>query len=78
MGAIDELHLGAEAAEHAGEFDGNVAAAGDDDVTGEGGHVEGFIGDDGVLGALKIRGRGAAADGDDDVLGGDGLAADLD
>ena len=75
--ADHEVDLGAEAGEDAGEFDGDIAPAEDDDAVGECGEVERIIGDDGVFAAREGRAHRAAAGGDDDALGGDFPAADI-
>ena len=75
--ADHEVDLGAQSGEDAGEFDGDIAAAEDDDAFGEVRQVEGIIGDDGVFGTGECGADRAAAGGDDDAFGGDGLAADI-
>ena len=44
LAAIDQNGLDAEALEDAGEFDGDVTAAGDDDAGGKFLEMEGFVG----------------------------------
>ena len=75
--AIDQVHLGAQRGEDAGELDRDVAAAEDDDPARQLGQVERRVGNDAELGARNVQPRRVAAGGDDDALGGDALAADI-
>ncbi|MNX61455.1 hypothetical protein D3C86_923890 [compost metagenome] len=79
--AIDQGRLDAEPGENARELDRDIAAARDQDALGQFRQVEGFFGRDGVFDARQVLGLPrAAAGGDQDLLGGEGLvlADDLD
>ena len=77
--AIDQRRLDAEAVEDVGEFDRDVAAAGNDDRLRQDGQIEGLVGEDAVLVAGQRRMRvGPAAGGDQDLVGGDGAVLALD
>src|SRR5690606_35984832 len=70
--------IDAQAVEDAGELDGDVAAAGDDDPLRQLGDMERLVGGDGVLDPGQVlRHPGPAAGGDQDLVGRD-LAAPLD
>ncbi len=68
QGGVDPQPL-----EDAGELDGDVAAAHDHDALGQGRQMEGLVGGDGVFGARHIGLHRPAADGDQDLLGREGL-----
>jgi hypothetical protein len=75
--AVVQDDLGTEAVENSGELDRNVAASGDEDFLRLFLEVEDLVGCDAVL---EARNRGlerTAASGDQDVLGGIGVASDL-
>ena len=70
--AVHQGGVDAQAVEDAGELDGDVAAADDDDPLRQLRQVEGLVGGDGVLDAGQVLGRpGAAAGGDQDLVGGE-------
>ena len=75
LAAVDERRLGAEAVEDAGEFHGDVAAAGDNHLPRHFGQMEGLVGGDHMLAAgqrgIDIR---RAARCDQDVTGRHDLA----
>ncbi len=75
--AVDEMRLGAEPGEHAGEFHADIAAADDGDALGHLFQIERIVGDDAEFRARNVQPGGMAAGGDDDALGGDALAADI-
>ena len=75
--AVDQMRLGAQPGENAGEFDRDIAAADDGDALGHFVQIERVVGDDAELGAGNVGPVGMAAGGDDDALGGDALAADI-
>ena len=75
--AVDQVDLGAQAGEDAGELDGDVAAAEQHDAARQVLQEERVVGDDAVLGAGEPGPQRAAAGGDDDALGGDARAADI-
>ena len=74
LAAVDQRRLDAEAVEDAGELDGDVAAADDQDRGRQLLQMERLVGGDGVLGAGQVRLHRMAAGGDQDGLGRD-LAA---
>ena len=77
--AVDQRRLDAEAVEDVGEFDRDIAAAGNDDRLRQRGQVEGLVGEDAMLVAGKRGMRvGPAAGRDQYVLGGDGAVLVLD
>lgn len=76
--AEDQVDLGAEPAKNAGEFQGDVPAADDDDAAGPFREVEGLVGGDPELLARDVGDGGAPAGGDEDVLRSVLLAADVD
>ena len=75
--AQDQVHLGAEAGEDAGEFHRDIAAADDGDARRHGLQVEGVVRDDAMLRAREVGPDRAAAGGNHDAFGGDALAAHL-
>ena len=77
--AADQLDdLGAETVEYAGEFDGDIAAADDNDAARQGGQIERLVGRDHMLDAGDVRHRRVRAGGDQDLVGGVSPAVDLD
>ena len=75
--AVDQVHLGAECLEDAGELDRDVARADDRDALRHARQEERVVGDDAELGAGDGDTLRMAAGGDDDAFGGDALAADV-
>ena len=75
--AVDQVHLGAERLENAGEFDRDVAGAEDRHAVRHPRQEERVVGDDAELGARDGHTLRMAAGGDDDALGGETLAADI-
>ncbi len=76
--AIDEMHLGAQGAENAGEFNRDIAGADHDDMPRHCLQVERVVRNDAEFGARDIGTLRVAAGRDDDLLRGDPLAGDLD
>ncbi len=70
LAALDQRHLAAKRAEHAGEFDSNVAAALHQHAARQGFQMERLVGRDGQLAAGNLRPqRRPRAGGDEDVPG---------
>ena len=78
VAAQHQVDLAAQPVEDAGELDGDVAAADDRDALGQLGQMERLVGGDGEFPAGNVGHDRAAAGGDQDLLGGDRLLADLD
>src|SRR5690606_32654401 len=76
--AADDDDLGPEPTEDAREFERDVAAPDDDDALGGVGEVEDLVGGDAELGAGDLGAVGSAARGDEDALGRDAAAIDVD
>ena len=77
VGPVDQRHLDAKLMENAGEFIGDIAAAGDDQRLGQLFEMEDLVGGDAKLGALHIGHQRPRAGGDQDALRRDALAADI-
>src|ERR1700746_1169825 len=76
--AADQLDdLGAETIEYAGELDGDIAAADDDDAARQSGKVERLGGRDHMLDGRDVGHRRMRAGGDQDLVGGVRPAVDL-
>ena len=72
--AIDQGRLDAQTGEDARELDRDITAACDQDALGQFRQMEGFFGGDGVFDARQVLGLPrAAAGGDQDLFGGEGL-----
>ncbi len=70
LATIKKRRLNAEAVEYPGKFDRNIAAAGDDDLFGKIGHVEGLVGGNDMLTARQVRVHiRRSPDGDQNVFG---------
>src|ERR1700760_1690957 len=77
--AADQLDdLSAETVEYAGELDGDITAADDDDAARQGGQVERLVGRDHMLDAGDVGHRRVRAGRNQDLVGGVGPAANLD
>ena len=75
VGAVDQGHLASELVEDAGELVGDIAAAGDHDPLRQLVEVEHFVRADRMLDALDLRHHRPRAGRDQDLVGGDLLAA---
>jgi hypothetical protein len=75
LAAVDQGHLHAQAMEDVGELDGDVAAAGDQDGARQLRQVERLVGGNAqFVAGQRCMWVGRTARGDDDPIGGDGLA----
>ncbi len=71
VAAVDQRHLDAKLVEDAGEFIGDIAAAGDDDGLRQRVEVEDLVRGDAELGPRQIGHERARAGRDQDLVGGD-------